>query len=263
MRKDIFTITLGTCLVSVMLYDCEESSNKDNDDAAISMTDGSTTGADADADTDVDADVDLDADADADADTDADGDADTLTDGNFPTDCTNTGNWYDAKSGLCWQDPPSASGMNWYKATGTLNSDYNPGESTDYCADGTWGGFTNWQVPDIDELISLLRGCKDGIETGDLSLSSCTMQPFDCAQSDSCTYVISCELCENNQGPGSAGCYCNAELSGSCLVYWSSTSYTNDPDYAWIVDFACGVCYTPYYAKDGDNALVRCVRRRP
>ncbi|MCP4675596.1 MAG: DUF1566 domain-containing protein [Deltaproteobacteria bacterium] len=78
---------------------------------------------------------------------------------------------------MCWQDPPSTSYIYWAAA----NS---------HCDGLTVGGFTDWEPPSIDELVSLLRGCQNGTATGDLSLSTCQMTPAGCAATDSCESAI-------------------------------------------------------------------------
>jgi hypothetical protein len=170
---------------------------------------------------------------------------------NTECECTYSGNWYDADTGLCWQNPPDDTKTDW-EAAGV------------YCNDGTWGGFSDWRLPNIDELISLLRGCQNGTETGDLSRSLCAMTPEGCAESDSCGGINNCSICEDSPplGPDGNpdGCYWEPALEGVCASYWSSSTSANRSSNAVYVTFGRG------YVSDALKTVtsyVRCVRGEP
>jgi Protein of unknown function (DUF1566) len=262
-------------LVSVFFVCCNDDSSLDwgeppgTDGDTDSDTD-SDTDTDSDGDSDTDNDADTDADSDADADTDSDSDADSDSDNDSDTDsdtdsdadgeCTASGNWYDSQSGLCWQDPSSTSEMNWYEASGTADSSYNPSGATDYCADLEAGGLSDWRLPNIDELISLIRGCQNGTETGDLSLSTCEMDPAGCVVTDSCGNHSSCASCDFFNGPGDSGMYWMPALSGDSDQLWSSSSNVSLTYTAWCVGF--------YYGSVSLDSKIydlhaRCVRAGP
>ncbi len=242
--------------------DLAEDAGRDTSDTASGDADGDGDG-DADADADTDSDTDADTDTDSDSDTDNDADAGTDSDdiAEPMTDCANGAGKLDSHTNLCWQDPPSTSQMNWYEATGTADVDYNPDGGIDYCGERTWGGHTDWRLPNIDELISLLRGCQDRTTTGDLSLSTCEMTPAGCVAADSCVDIKSCGNCYFMLGPGSDGCYWHPDLSGTSSPYWSSSS-TNAPYSvdAWYVGFNYGYVFSD--GKDLGN-YVRCIRPGP
>jgi uncharacterized protein (TIGR02145 family) len=126
-----------------------------------------------------------------------------------------------------------------------------------YCDNLDLGGHTDWHLPNIDELISLIRGCQDGTATGDLSPSLCEMTPAGCAETDSCVgWGDACYWCSSGSGPAS-GCYWDPALGGACSAYWSSSSHANDSSYAWFVTFGLGyVDITGKYVA----IPVRCVR---
>ncbi|MFO8073373.1 MAG: DUF1566 domain-containing protein [Polyangia bacterium] len=121
------------------------------------------------------------------------------------------GGFRDTDTGLCWQDPPSEYDLNWFEASGTEDPYSNP-EATDYCGSGEWGDHTDWRLPDIDELISLMRGCIAGDATGDLSSSICGVEDPGCLEQvcDS----DDCEWCTGWSGPGQGGCYWDPTLIG-------------------------------------------------
>ncbi len=130
-----------------------------------------------------------------------------------------------------------------------------------YCDGLTVGGFTDWELPDIDELVSLVRGCQDGVETGDLSLSTCEMTPAGCAATYSCEGTTSCSYCEDSPpaGPGAGGSYWHPDLSGNWGEYGSSSPYdAPDSFFVWYVNFRRGL--VGFTVKSMNPTYVRCVR---
>jgi len=195
------------------------------------------TGGDADADADTDADTD--SDTDSDTDTDADTDVTPLPP---MTDCA--GGKLDPVTNLCWQDPPSGDTMNWDAAVS-------------HCENLVHGGNEDWRLPDIDELISLIRGCVNGAATGDLSPSICEMTPDGCAATDSCNAVSTCTTCHHMSGPGTGGCYRDPALAGHCGGYWSSSSRAVSTSHAWSAGFAYGFVVN---SNKTNTTHARCVR---
>jgi Protein of unknown function (DUF1566) len=93
-----------------------------------------------------------------------------------------------------------------------------------------FAGFTDWRLPNASELETLIDRGKVFPAIGSV---------FDTACPASCT-VLTCS------------CTVAAEM-----IYWSSTSYLNDPDQAWLVNFFDG---TAYNAPKGSSYHVRAVR---
>jgi hypothetical protein len=156
----------------------------------------------------------------------------------------------DSATNLCWQDPPSDSTMNWYRASGTYHADYNP-DTVNHCGALDHGGRSDWRLPNMGELISLLRGCQNGTETGDLSTSLCEM--------NHASWTTTCAPCSNYYGPAS-GCYWDPAVGGTCGWYWSSSFPATNSSTAWGVYFYNGEVSNISKFVD---FRVRCVRSGP
>ncbi len=150
----------------------------------------------------------------------------------------NKGTWTDPKTGLMWQDPPSGKAMTWQ-------------EAKDYCANLSLGGYTDWRLPTISELRSLIRGCHKTITGGACKVTDGCLE-FKC-------WNGSCQGCDNGKGPAN-GCYWPNNMQGPCDWYWSASSVAGDSNFAWLVNFYGGSVYN-YYKDHYYNA--RCVRLGP
>jgi hypothetical protein len=60
----------------------------------------------------------------------------------------------DHVTGLMWQKEDDGTTYNWYEASGTYDTVYNP-DSTSYCDSLSLGGYADWRLPDRRELVSL------------------------------------------------------------------------------------------------------------
>jgi hypothetical protein len=201
-------------------------------------------GPDGSTDTDTDADSDTDTDTDTDADTDTDTGTDTDADTDTDTDTGIEMEWCDDASGLCWQNPPSDSTFNWEAADGL-------------CTDLSLGGHDDWRLPKIQELITLIAGCVNGIATGGFDPSICGVTDPDClgATCDD----LDCADCPGLEGPSTEpdGCYWVPELMGPCYFTWSSSAYAAGLTEVWGVYFNSGHVAN---AGKGWSNYVRCVR---
>jgi len=144
--------------------------------------------------------------------------------------------WVDQSTGLAWQVAPTGGEMNWAAAKS-------------HCASLNLGGSSDWRLPTITELRSLIRGC------------SATQKGGACGVTDSCLSYESCrtsfcEGCSVKGGPDSGGAYWPPELSGEVPAYWSSSAVADRDGSAWCVDFYSGHVYD-YYVPSGSS--VRCV----
>lgn len=173
-------------------------------------------------------------------------------------DCTYYTAWCDDTSGLCWQDPQR-------EADDLDEGGLRPADAVRYCEQVAFGGYSDWRLPTIDELRTLVRG-NPATEAGgecplhDGSVSSDMNDP-------------TCQPAAEYGGPGDGGCYWPAELTGNCkkpdpesqghpLEYVSSTRCPDDPTRGWYgtVMFENGaVCWNHI----DTWADVRCVRAAP
>jgi hypothetical protein len=143
--------------------------------------------------------------------------------------------WMDPFSGLMWQNASNCC-SNW-------------DDSRTYCADLNWGGYSDWRMPTIGELRSLIRGC-DPTETGG-----------SCGVTDSCLDIYcwddQCSGCSEFGGPGPGGAYWPPELSGEDFYVWSSSIIVELEGERWFVDFNEGSVGN---LLPEDDEGVRCVR---
>jgi Protein of unknown function (DUF1566) len=146
---------------------------------------------------------------------------------------TNNGNGTatDGETGLMWQNPPSNIHLNWLQAI-------------DYCESLDLGGRTDWHLPTISELRSLIRDCPYTVTDGSCGVTD------DCL--DSSCRDSSCGGCA-----GSEPCYWDVTLEGDCSWYWSSSEQSDDVNNAWDVMYD-----NSYFANDDKLSTfnARCVR---
>ena len=96
-----------------------------------------------------------------------------------------------------------------------------------YCDDLELGGYTNWALPDINELRGLIDGCVNDCPVSD----PVCLNPLDCSPA-------SCADCgEDFQGPGEDGCFLDPAFTGGCqrALCSSSTFANNDFEVVWEI----------------------------
>ncbi|MCP4676024.1 MAG: DUF1566 domain-containing protein [Deltaproteobacteria bacterium] len=149
------------------------------------------------------------------------------------TDCG--GGKYDQETGLCWENPARGD-HGW---TGAIS----------YCEELEAGGYTDWRLPTINELSSLLRGCS----SSDCPLSDPDVLNADIGESPDC------EKCDNRKGPGNDGCYWSADFDDMCDYepYWSSSQDKSYDNLAWNLAFDDGGFSLSQVTR---SKAVRCVR---
>ncbi|MCX5885263.1 MAG: DUF1566 domain-containing protein [Proteobacteria bacterium] len=159
------------------------------------------------------------------------------TSGNKIT-CAGTGQDGDIQAGVAWPEPrftdngdgrmtDNLTGLMWTKDANLPGGTKIWQETLDYCNNLTLGGYSDWRLPNINELESLVNG----------------------AESNTTTWL-------NTQG------FTNVQADG----YWSSTSCAGLPDLAWVVHMWYGlvvtnVCYSGVcYGSKSDDYYVWPVR---
>jgi len=136
---------------------------------------------------------------------------------------------------LVWSDR-SSSEMNWNAAK-------------QYCANLSEGGFTDWRLPNINELRTTIKNCSK-TELG----GECKVSEKNGCLSDNCWYPDGSCYCESRSNNG--GYY--SKLGDPDGVFlWSSSTSSDSTDSAWYVGFGNGVVG---YSHKSNDIYVRCVR---
>ena len=119
-----------------------------------------------------------------------------------------------------------------------------PWETADeYCRNLDEDGFSNWRLPTIDELRTLIQN-HSGTETG----GTCRISEKEGSLSSQDRTFRDCD--------GRKGDSFSADPEGRRL--WSSSVLTDFPYDRWYVDFSNGGIYTHFYQRVEN--YVRCVR---
>ena len=120
-------------------------------------------------------------------------------------------------------------------------------EAENYCRNLREGGHSDWRLPDIDELRTLIRNCSNSTVNGTCGVG----EKYNCL-SNSCWYP-------------KGSCYCDRDTSGYYSKYgdtgyfWSSSENSADPNFAWGVNFNRGGVDS-YYKWSNEYGQARCVR---
>jgi hypothetical protein len=147
--------------------------------------------------------------------------------------------WADSSSGLVWQNPAPSDKLNWADAGA-------------YCDGLTLAGNTDWRLPTIGELRSLIRGCPATVTVGACGVTDACLDYSTCLGS-------TCDGCSSMAGPGTDGGYWDPAVSGQYWFgYWSASSLADDASSAWYVVFREGSVRN--VSKVNPQMHVRCVR---
>jgi Protein of unknown function (DUF1566)/Caspase domain len=155
--------------------------------------------------------------------------------------------WTDLYSELMWQVMPSQ-----------RRKDLSQAKT--YCAELSLGGYSDWRLPTISELRSLIRGCPS------------TEMDGSCRVTDSCLIKNSClnnsceKGCPKKDGPAESNAYWPVMLDGKVSWYCSSSEIPEHDNVAWSVNFdggRVGIAYRIVFyilAHINNDSYVRCVR---
>ncbi len=146
------------------------------------------------------------------------------------------GAWVDPVSGLTWQNPPAQKMYDWKDAKA-------------YCSHLELGGYSDWRLPTISELRSLIRRCSAN-QTG----GSCRVTDT-CLSSNLCDE--NCHACEAKE----ERYYWPDEMekagNDTWQFFWSSSPVEDRVYNVWLVGFIGGIVYN---GSVDDPSSVRCVR---
>ncbi len=149
--------------------------------------------------------------------------------------------WVDTKSNLMWQNGKLAKEKTWEDAK-------------KYCNTLVLDGFSDWRLPTIEELRSLIRGCDQNFYPDGTCEISTTCNSYNNCKSK-------CGFCENFKGGGENGTYLPPEIKiFGRYSFWSSTENSdNGGTFAFIVNFNQGsVGIRAKYSST--SSFSRCVR---
>ena len=136
------------------------------------------------------------------------------------------------KIGNLYWSKRSANKMNWDSAK-------------QYCENLNEGGYTDWRLPNIDELRKTIKNCSDTQSGGFCRVSN------SCLSKTCWNDCVYCRYKENNGG------YYSKLGDGDEVVLWSSSTLSDLPDRAWLVVFSNG---NVNFFQKLVNYYVRCVR---
>ena len=147
-----------------------------------------------------------------------------------------------------WID--SESGFTWMTGLSVGTESYNHSDAQLYCQILDWDGYSNWRLPTISELRSLVRGCPAAETGGECGVTDECLQLGNCRDS-------ACDGCPFQEGPGSGGRYWPQEMSGYKDWYWSLSGVSDLPGKIWALEFSSGEIVNVDEALD---LRVSCVR---
>ena len=163
--------------------------------------------------------------------------------------------WCDPDTGLCWQNPQRAGHD--MTDSGLISAEAGP-----YCDSLVLGGYSDWRVPTIDELRTLIAGNEPTQTDGDCPV-----------QSGTGTYHGLNRSCHGGTpfaGPADGGCYWKAALQGRCdkpdvtavkgkkLETWAGDRAQNAPE-RWTAYVSFDTASVGFN-HNCSSADVRCVR---
>ena len=118
-----------------------------------------------------------------------------------------------------------------------------------YCKNLEEDWFTDWRLPNIDELRKLVRNCPQAQTNGSCEVS----------QKNNCLSLRCSEpedSCGCDRKSGNVGYY--SKLGDNSETWlWSSSTRSDNPEYAWILSFLFGGVYNNVKVF---NFYVRCIR---
>ncbi len=163
----------------------------------------------------------------------------------------------------------SANGLMWYmddpeNANTKLNLlTYSKAE--ELCSNLDYAGHTDWRLPTIDELRTVVKGYQD-IEPGgrckvgeDCLRKTCLLEGQKASDDYPCSNKEELELL---QGPGPGGCFFDDVWREYCGEYWSASKIEGMVDNnVFALDFSDPAIFSVRIETDSTSAFARCVRK--
>jgi len=138
--------------------------------------------------------------------------------------------WTDPQTNLMWKANNTSTTVPWYSGK-------------KYCESLQLEGYTDWRLPTIDELRTIVYDCPSTEPRG-----ACQASEF--CNNDGCI----CGSCESK-----SRCNRNNNLSGLCTRAWSTTEMEWNSERVFYLDFNGGAVDVVEKAKA--SFLVQCVRK--
>ena len=160
--------------------------------------------------------------------------------------------WIDPSTGFKWQVQPTGDDMDWWK-------------SKTHCENLTLAGKSDWRMPTISELRSLIKLCVKTKTGGSCKVTDSCLSKKACAQNNGCTCPQVYDK-EPSKGGKPENIYWPTELnyvqpslnSIYDKIFWSSSINADDPNEAWRLD-TIFASLSPMNKKY-KTASVRCMR---
>ncbi|MBZ0271357.1 DUF1566 domain-containing protein [bacterium] len=151
--------------------------------------------------------------------------------------------WRDPTTGLTWETNRNVG--NWLKAGS-------------YCDNLELGGYSDWRLPNIDELRSLIRNCDNTRRGGKCNVNVVCLKVKGCYDEDKCA----CDNPGNDSSHGVKELFGDSALGNGDLYFIWSSSKLSDPDRpreAWTIGFYWGNL-VPFGVDLDESIGWRCVR---
>ncbi|MGI6394303.1 MAG: DUF1566 domain-containing protein [bacterium] len=133
------------------------------------------------------------------------------------------------------------------------------------CSELEWAGFSDWRLPTIDELRTLVKGFKDIEPSGRCKVSSECLFMFCLAKDQKNSGDYPCSNYKEEElmkGPGPEGCYFDDIWRTYCGKYWSSSKVSGVVDeMVFQLDFSDPAILPVISNSNHNMGFARCVRK--